>query len=223
MTGKTQAATLALLLAALSAPAALAQAPLPGGQRWDIALEVSSWPALRDLRPDVGGTFKGAGFGLGGAWHLPVKQFASSELMLGVDGFITGTDSNIAGSLDDVMARHLYVGASVKWLFGEKRNVSLDLGGGYHEVDLAQVDANYWSSFEREHWTSRRAGAYVGATWDVSAGREGKSGGVSLGLRAHFVDFGRVFDEEPFDPVLGPNAGVLDGPVYLLRIGYSGR
>ena len=223
MTGKTQAATLALLFAALSAPAALAQAPLPGGQRWDIALEVSSWPALRDLRPDVGGTFKGAGFGIGGAWHLPVKQFASSELMLGVDGFITGTDSNIAGSLDDVMARHLYVGASVKWLFGEKRNVSLDLGGGYHEVDLAQVDANYWSSFEREHWTSRRAGAYIGATWDVSAGREGKSGGVSLGLRAHVVDFGRVFDEEPFDPVLGPDAGVLDGPVYLLRIGYSGR
>ena len=223
MTGRTRAVPLALLLAVLATTPALGQAPLQGGQRWDIAFEISAWPALGDLQPDAGGTFKGAGFGIGGAWHLPVKQLASSELMLGVDGFITGTDSNISGSLDEVMARHLYVGGSIKWLFGEKRNVSLDMGAGYHEVDLAQVDANYWSSFEREHWTRRRAGAYVGATWDVGAGRQGKSGGLSLGLRVHYADFGRVYDEEPFDPVLGPDAGVLDGPVYLLRIGYSGR
>ena len=223
MTGKTRAEALTLLFAVLATIPAFAQAPPSGGQRWDITLEVSSWPALGDLRPDAGGTFKGAGFGIGGAWHFPVKQFARSELLLGVDGFVAGTDSDIRGLLDDVMARHLYVGGSVKWLFGEKRNVSLDFGGGYHEVDLAQVDANYWNSFEREHWTSRRAGAYVGATWDVGAGREERAGGLTLGLRAHFVDFGRVFDEEAFDRVLGADAGVLDGPVYLLRIGYSGR
>ena len=65
---------------------------------------------------------------------------------------------------------------------------------------------------EYEYWSKSTGGAFVGATWDVGAGRPGHSGGLSLGLRAHFVDFGTV-----------DGLTSLDGPIYALRIAYSGR
>ena len=142
MTDQTRAVSLALLLAVLATTPAFAKAPLPGGQRWDIAFEVEVWPTLGDLQPDAGGTFKGAGLGLGGAWHLPVKQFTNSELMLGVDGFIAGTASDIRGLLDDVIARHVYVGGSLKWLFGDMgifvlRDIFEQMGG-YQDIPLME-------------------------------------------------------------------------------------
>ena len=42
--------------------------------------------------------------------------------------------------------------------------------------------------------------------------------------QVHFVDFDTVRDEDiNLSPVLGPDAGALDGPIYLLQIGYSSR
>ena len=79
----------------------------------------------------------------------------------------------------DLLARQLYLGGSVEWLFGESRNVSLDAGIGYHELDIAQVDSEWW---------------------------------------------GTVSDDARFmSSALGPDAGRLDGPLYVVRIGYSMR
>ena len=49
--------------------------------------------------------------------------------------------------------------------------------------------------------------------------------GLFVGFRVHFVDFGRVYDEDfvPGLPALGADAGTLKGPLYLLRVGYSSR
>jgi hypothetical protein len=43
-------------------------------------------------------------------------------------------------------------------------------------------------------------------------------------LRVFYTDFGTVYDQDlvGFTPVLGRDAGDLNGPMYVLRIGYSG-
>jgi hypothetical protein len=88
---------------------------------------------------------------------------------------------------------------------------------------MAQVSTRYFG-FEHQAWESNRLGTFVGATWDVWAGRENRMSGLSLAFKAHFVEFGTVRDEDVFlDPVLGPNAGKIDGPIYLLQVGFSSR
>jgi hypothetical protein len=157
--------------------------------------------------------------------HWPVKQFASSELLLGFDGSVAATPSNIRGSFDTMLARQLYMGGSAKWLFGVRRNVSLDAGIGYHELDMAQVDSEWYGMLEYEHWSTSKPGGFVGATWDIGAGRPDHNSGLFIGLRVHFADFGRAYDKEfvPGRTTLGPDAGEVHGPLYVLRVGYSGR
>lgn len=199
--------------------------PPARSMRWDISLDVPIWPALGDLQPVAAGSFDDAGFGLGMSVHWSVKQFADTELLLGIDGVVAATDSNINGGYEDLLARQIYLGGSAKWLLGDKRNVSLDAGLGYHEVDMAQVDSDWYETWEHEHWSSSELSGYIGATWDIGMGRPHKTGGVFVGFRVHFVDFGRVYDEDTVfaAPVLGADAGTLDGPLYFLRIGYSSR
>lgn len=214
--------TLGLSLLALPGYAS-ESAPQSAGPRSEFWLAVSSWPALGDLQPVTSGGFDAAGFGLGGAVHWPVRQSEHGELLIGLDGFIAATDSNISGVIDDVLARHLYLGGSVKWAFGEARNVQLDAGLGFHLVDMAEVSTEY-IGIEHEAWEASRAGAFIGATWDVGAGRAGKTSGLSMSLKVHFVDFGTIHDEDVLvAPLFGPDAGELDGPIYLLQIGWSGR
>lgn len=191
--------------------------------RAEIWLGISSFPGLADIQPLAGGDFDTTGFGLGAAWHWPVKQFESSEILLGVDGFIAANDSSISGSIGDLTARHLYLGISAKWALGASRNVYLDAGAGYHELDMAEL-SEYWYGIEHVAWRKSTDGAFVGATWDIGAGRLGKTAGLSLGLKVHFVDFGTVYDKDTFiGPILGNNAGDLGGPVYMLQVGYGGR
>ena len=212
-----------VLLAMTAAAQAPPDSPVPVSSRWDISLELPMWPSLQDLQPAAGGAFDPVGAGIGAAWHFPVRRFADSELLFGIDGFIAATESNIRGSYEDLLARHLYLGGSLKWFFGEARNLSLDAGLGYHEIDMAQVRYSYWGTYEAEHWSSSRAGGYLGMTWDAGAGRPDRRSGLSLGWRVHFVDFGRVSDEDAFFRALGSDAGRLEGPLYVLRIAYSGR
>ncbi len=195
---------------------------LAGGSRWDVSLDMPMWPALGDLDPVAGGSFDSTGFGLGVSWHFPIAHYANSDLLFGVDASVAATDSSVNGFFESVLARQLYLGGSLKWLLGERRNYSLDAGLGYHEVDLAEVDSEWWGPREYEHWSSEKASVFVGATWDIGAGRLDHDSGLFIGLRVHFADFGRVSDES-FSGTLGPNAGQLDGPLYLLRIGYSAR
>lgn len=186
--------------------------PVFPAARWDVAIELPSWPALQDLRPAGGGSFDSVGFGIGGAWHTPVRSYANSELLLGTEISIAATGSNIAGFYEDLLARQFLLGLSAKWLLGAARNFSLDGGIGYYEVDIAEVDTSWWGTMEYEYWSASAGGAFLGVTWDVGAGRPGNDSGLSLGVRAHFVDFGSVEGQ-----------GRLDGPMYTLRIAYSGR
>lgn len=207
---------------ALPALAEEAPSPVPPG-RAEIWLGVSNFAGLDDIRPVANGSFDATGFGLGGAWHGRVAQFEHSELLIGVDGFIAANDSNISGFFGDLTARHLYLGVSAKWALGASRNFYLDAGAGYHEIDMAEL-SEYWSGLEHVAWKDSTYGTFVGVTWDIGASRPGRRGGLSLGFKAHFVDFGRVNDENVFlVRVLGDDAGELKGPVYMLQIGYGGR
>jgi hypothetical protein len=118
----------------------------------------------------------------------------------------------------------MYFGGSSKWRFGAARNFSLDAGLGFHLADIAEVDTRYLGAVENESWESSRLGVFVGATWDVGMRQIEKNRGLFLALKVHFVDFGSVHDEEVFfGPLLGTDAGKLDGPIYMLQIGYSGN
>lgn len=215
---------------AILAASAHAQQPqqTPQGQstsRWAASPDLLIWPSLTDLQPQSGGSFDSLGFGLEASWHTPVAQFENSELMLGIDGMFGGTDSGINATYDQLIARQFYLGGSVKWTFGDARNIALDAGVGYHQVDMADVSYSWWVSYDNEHWSGEAPSWFVGATWDVGAGRPGKSSGLSIGFRVHFVDFGTVSDSDRFGvfPALGPDAGTLEGPLYMIKIGYSGR
>jgi len=196
--------------------------PEPLGSRWDISLDLPVWPALVDLEP-VAGSFRSTGFGLGISGHYPVKEFRNSELLIGGDLSFAATDSSIPLVAGDMLARQMYLGVSAKWLFGRSRNVSLDAGVGYHEVDIAYVNSEWWGSIQTEYWGKERVSGFVGATWDIGAARPENNGGLFIGLRVHLADFGPVYDGQYQGPILGPDAGNLDGPMYMVRIGYSGR
>jgi hypothetical protein len=220
------AAIFTLAISLLSTPAMGHEETQPSlGARWDVSLDLPVWPALVDLQPVAGGSFDDLGFGIGASLHWPVSRFADSDLLLGFDINIAATDSNVRGSYATLLARQLYLGTSLKWLFGTKRNKSIDAGIGYQEIDMAQVDSEWYGTWEYEHWSSSKPSAFIGATWDIGAGRPHKKRGLFVGIRAYFADFGRVYDEDfaPSRPALGTDAGTLNGPLYVLRIGYSAR
>lgn len=216
-------AIVALALAQLIANSAHGDEGSLGGIRYDVTLDLPVWPALNDLQTAEPGSFDSVGFGIGASAHWPVARFANSELLVGIDASIAATDSNISGFWEDLLARQLYLGGSVKLMFGESRNLSFDAGIGYHEVDMAQVNTQWWGTIEYEQFSASAASGFVGATWDIGAGRPEKDSGLSLGLRVYLGDFGRVADEGGAPTVLGADAGRLDGPMYMLRIGYSAR
>lgn len=219
---KTILETTVLLLLTLPAMAEPEQ-PRNMSGRYEVWMGITSWPGLSDLQPLAAGNFDEVGFGLGAAIHVPLKTFEHSEILVGADGYIGGTASNVSGSIDDLIARDLYLGASLKWALGTARALQLDAGLGYHLVDMAQVSTRVFG-FEHRAWESNRLATFVGATWDVWAGRENRTGGLSLAFKVHFVEFSTVRDEDIFlTPVLGPDAGRLEGPIYLLQVGFSSR
>ena len=214
----------AIVVIALAAPAVATETESAfRNSRWDISLDLPVWPALMDLQPMAGGSFDSNGFGLGVSGHYPVREFANSLLLIGGDLNIAATDSSIPVYAGDMLARQMYLGVSAKWLFGKARNLSLDAGIGYHEVDIAQVDSEWWGTLEREYWGKERASGFIGATWDIGASRSDLNSGLFIGLRVHFANFGPVYDAEFVPPLFGSDAGILDGPMYMIRIGYSGR
>ncbi len=200
------------------------QAPM--GIRWELWGAATSWPALSDLDPEAGGSFNSTGFGIGLSAHWPVGEFEDSTLMIGAEGAFTSTSSDIPVYLDELYADDVYVALSTKWLVGEHRGFAIDAGLAYHLMDITQRE-NYYYYYDYEEfqsWEESALGGFVGVTWDTWAGKPGKDGGLALALKVHFVDFGTVQDEDIFvEPVLGSNAGTLDGPLYMVQLGYSSR
>ena len=218
--------TTLLLVFVAAGAAAESETPedTPARGRMELWLAVPSWPGLSDLEPAAGGTFDDYGLGIGGAIHWPVQRFGGGRMMLGIEGAIQVVESNVPVYLDDLLARDGYVALTAKWMLGKSRALSLDAGLGIHLLDITQLESDYYPFVEFESWEEKALGALLGVTWDVGAGKPGKDGGLSLGLRVHFVDFGTVRDEDIFiAPVLGTNAGDLAGPIYALQIGYRWR
>ena len=194
------------------------------GGRGEIWLATSSWPALVDLRPAADGAFDDVGFALGGGMYWPVKHFENSELLWGVEATLGATESNIAGRFDSLLARHLYAGTGLKWRFSDSRKWLLSTGLGFHLVDIADLDSDYLGALEYEYWEESAIGGYVGLTRDFGARTTLKQSGWFFATKVHFVDLGVVRDEDEWlTPLIGPNAGQLDGPVFFLEFGYGGR
>ncbi len=215
-----QNTALALTLTVLLLDAVNAAEPEPSGPRTEVWLALTSWQAQKDLRPVAGGSFKSVGYGLGASAHWPLASLASADLMLGIEGAVMATDSDIPVFFDELLARDAYLAASVKWSLRNVRSLSVDLGAAYHLLDIAQLETDYYGAIEFQSWEETAFGPFLGLTWDLgSAGS-----GATIGLHAHFLDFGTVRDEDVLlSAVLGQNAGELDGPLIVLRIGYRWR
>ena len=192
------------------------------GPRWEAALGVQSWPGLTDLDIASEGSFDNVGFSLSLAAHWPYKNFGRSELLAGIDlGFISH-ESDIRFTSDSLVARNAYITPSVKWMFANR--YSFDAGFGYYILDMAEIVGEYPAYWETQLWEDGSAGGYIGATFDFPTKERGQDHGVTLNVKIHFVDFGRVQDEFTGLPeTLGPDAGNLSGPIYALQLGYRWR
>ena len=219
-----------LVLAAVMSPSAatIAQSavdePADRGVRTEVWLALTSWPSLSDLQPVVGGSFNSVGYGLGAAAYWPWKSTRGADWLFGIEGAVMATESDIPVFLDELLARDAYIAATVRWRLGSARNLSLDAGLAYHLLDIAQLETDYNTFAEFESWEQSAAGVFLGLTWDLGGHKEGHDRGLTLGLRAHFIDFGIVHDEDVLaSAILGRDAGKLDGPLLILQAGSRWR
>lgn len=212
-----------LLIDAANADVGGDRPPL-NAMRTEIWIAATSWPSLADLHPVIGGSFSSVGFGLGASLHWPLRSLRVADLMFGVEGAIMATESDIPVYLDEMLARDGYLAASLKWRFGKARKLSLDVGLAYHLLDITQLETGYNAAGEFESWEETALGPFFGFGWDSGGSDATKRSGLTLGLQAHFVDFGTVRDEDVLASViLGRDAGKLDGPMVALRLGYRWR
>jgi hypothetical protein len=168
------------------------------------------WSALQDLNPEAGGGFNTIGWSLDFGAHHGVAHWGSAEVLLGADFGFFGTEGDIPGVSEDYTQRGLYLTPSAKFRFGERatRYVDLELGIGWYEVDIVELDCSSSGCLELdEPFNSDRLGGYVGV-----------SGGFArwfvMGLRAHMAAFGEVSG-------LGADTGELTGPIVTLNVGVS--
>lgn len=191
--------------------------------RYEIAIGGNSWPGLADLDAARDGEFDQAGFSLNLAAHWPVRRFARSELLAGVDLGVMTNDSNIRFISESLIARNGYLVPSVKWMFGQRHRYSLDAGVGYYLQDIAEVVTDYPLYGETRLWEEGAIGAFLGGTIDFRGGEPSRSRGLTMSLKVHFADFGTVRDQHPLPQTLGQDAGNLGGPVYVYQVGYRWR
>ncbi len=155
--------------------------------------------------------------------HWPLKRFAHSELLAGIDLGLFANESDIRFISESLTARNGYLVPSVKWMFGRRHRYSLDAGVGYYLADIAEVFSDYPLYGETVLWEEGVVGGYLGGTLDFRGGEASRSRGAMMSLKVHFVDFGSVRDEGRLPPTLGQNAGRLRGPVYMYQVGYRWR
>ena len=191
--------------------------------RYEIAIGAHSWPGLAELNAAREGEFDETGFNISLAAHWPVKRFADSELLAGLDLGLFTNDSDIRFISESITARNIYLVPSVKWMFGRRHRYSLDAGLGYYTQDIAEVISDYPLYGETVLWEAAAAGGYLGGTIDFGGGDPSNSHGVMMSLKVHLVDFGSVRDEGRLPPTLGQGAGRLAGPMYMYQLGYRWR
>lgn len=191
--------------------------------RVEVAIGAHSWPGLADLDAAAGGAFDEVGFNISLAAHWPVRHFADSELLVGMDLGLFTNESDIRFISDTLTARNGYLTPSVKWMFGNRHRYSLDAGLGYYLQDITEIAGEYPMIWETQLWEESAVGGYIGGTLDFRGGEPSRPRGMMMSLKVHFVDFGTARDEGRLPPTLGQNAGRLEGPVYMYQVGYRWR
>jgi len=191
--------------------------------RYEVAIGAHSWPGLAGLGVARDGEFDEVGFNISLAAHWPVRRFAASELLAGVDVGLFANESDIRFISESLIARNGYLVPSVKWMAGDRHRYSLDAGVGYYLQDIAEVAGEYPMNWETQLWENGALGAYVGGTIDFGGGMAANSRGLMMSLKIHLVDFGTVRDEGRLPPTLGQDAGRLSGPIYMYQVGYRWR
>ena len=190
--------------------------------RWEVGLGVQSWPGLADLDAVGEGSFDEVGFNLSLAVHVPVRRLGRGQLFAGVDLGLMSNESDIRFTSDTLIARNGYITPSVKWMFGHHHRYSLDAGVGYYLQDVAEVAGEYPAYWETQLWEDGAVGGYIGGTFDFASSEPGRTHGVTINIKVHLVEFGRVNDEMiTYPATLGADAGNLSGPIYALQIGYQ--
>ena len=191
--------------------------------RYEVAIGAHSWPGLADLDTAREGKFDAGGFNISFAAHWPVRRFAASELLAGVDVGLFANESDIRFISETLIARNGYLVPSVKWMFGDRHRYSIDAGVGYYLQDIAEIAGEYPMNWETQLWENGAIGAYVGGTVDFMGGVPSNSRGGMMSLKVHLVDFGTVRDEGRLAPTLGQDAGSLAGPIYMYQVGWRWR
>ena len=191
--------------------------------RYEMAIGAHSWPGLEEIDAARDGEFDPVGFNVNLAAHWPVRRFAGSELLVGLDLGIMTNDSNVRFLSEPVSARNAYLVPSLKWMFGHGHRYSLDAGIGYYMQDIAEVLVEYPLYAETVLWEDGAPGGYIGGTVDFRGGDPARTHGLMMSVKVHFVEFGTVRDEGRLPPTLGQGAGALAGPIYMAQVGYRWR
>jgi hypothetical protein len=220
---------IAALTLAFSGPLGAGETDADTGRRarFEASAGIHSFGALSDLRPAAGGDFRNGGLGLGGSAHWVMRESEGADLMLGLDFYAFGNDSNVFHVANDVQFRAMQLTPSIRFSFdrGSGPRYLLGLGVGYYEADITELSTYWWGlQTERELWRDSSAGGYISLDIDFPRHRQRKPHGFFMSLRIHSIDFGRVGDERPFGPgsgTLGPDAGDLSGPLTVLHFGYQ--
>ncbi len=181
---------------------------------WAFGIGAMSWSDLGDVQSTIGGDFDNYGFALDMSLHRRV-EVGDATLLIGGDLGFFSTESDIPGIFEDLVQRGVYVTPSMRLRFGDSNRSYLDLeaGAGWYNTDFAEIDCDNYGTILggpvcteiNDPFDSNAFGGYVGV-------RTGFSKWLTVGLRAHFADFGQVSG-------LPTISGELEGPVYALMIG----
>lgn len=215
--GKKSAIYGLLLFALLASNAVLAQQAekqdgyYPGRFRFASVLGVTKWDSAADLEFADGGSFDKDGINWEFSFHAVVWPTPYGDLLVGGDhGIFSHSGAGYTPELSGLSARGFYLTPSVKWRFGQYGHLRthLEAGAGYYKVDIA--DADYFGG--DKIWDKSTVGGYLGLSFDfplLLAELE-----PTVGLKVHFFDAGSAGG-------IGPDAGDLNGPVYMLQFGFA--
>jgi hypothetical protein len=215
--GKKPAICGLFFLALLASGAVLAQQTekktgyYPGAVRFASVIGLTEWDSANDLEPVGGGGFDSDGINWEFSLHAVAWSTRYGDLLVGGDhGVFSNSGAGFIPELSGLSARGFYLTPSVKWRFGEYGHLRthLEAGAGYYKIDISDVD--YFGG--DDIWKERTVGGYLGVSFDfplVLAYLE-----PTVGLKVHFFDAGAAGG-------LGPNAGDLTGPVYMLQFGFA--
>ena len=202
------------LLASIAVPAQQTEeqdGPYPGRVRVAGVAGITKWDSVADLEIANGGSFDSEGINLEFSLHTVVWATRYGDLLFGGDiGVFSNPGAGYIPELTTLSAQSFYLTPSLKWRFGQYAHfrTHLEAGAGYYKIELAEAD--YFGG--DEFWKERTLGGYLGLSFDFPFSIAYLE--PTVGLKVHFFDAGAAGG-------LGPDAGDVTGPVYMLQFGFA--